>query len=84
MSTFSIYTAQGITYLRKRTMDEEKKDPFIGVFDILFNGPRRYSMAAVRIVHWRMSANAELFYLIGEDGSIYNFNNIILMTRVGD
>lgn len=68
-------------------MDEtevKEGDPFIGVFTIEFVGPRRMRAENVRIVHWRMSTNAELMYLIDDAGSIYNFHNINTMTRLGD
>lgn len=62
----------------------KERDPFIGVFDIHFTGPRRMSSPEVRIVHWRTTTNGELFYLIDEHGSVYNFNNINCLFRIGD
>lgn len=67
--------------------DEEapkiQKGAFIGVFHIYFISARTVVSENVRIVNWLQSPNFELFYLIGDDGSIYNFHNIAKMTRVG-
>lgn len=62
----------------------KERDSFIGVFDIYFSVPRMPRATEVRIVHWRWSSNAELFYLIADDGSVYNFHNIVYMNRRGD
>lgn len=59
-------------------------DPFLGTFDIHFNGPRKVVIGNVRIVHWKQSPNAELCYLIGDDGSLYNFKNVTAMIRIDD
>jgi hypothetical protein len=59
------------------------QDPFIGVFDIEFVGPRRMRAEGVRIVHWRRGDGVPL-YLIDEHGSVYVFANINMMHRIGD
>lgn len=86
--------AAQVTYFEGNEMAEEKKeDPYmdlknrdslVGLFNIEFVGPRRMRIENVRIVHWKMSPNAELFYLIDENGSVYNFANINVMSRIGD
>ncbi len=62
----------------------KERDAFIGVFDIEFVGPRRMRSENVRIVHWRGTPDGTLYYLIDEFGSVYNFHNINVMTRIGD
>lgn len=67
-------------------MAEERDvtDVFIGVFNIEFVGPRRMRKENVRIVHWWQNPSVNLLYLIDEHGSVYNFNNINMLDRVGD
>lgn len=65
-------------------LEVKQRDPFVGVFDIHVNFRRGMLYRAVRIVHWRMSQDATVFYLLDEDGGLWNFNHISYMERVGD
>lgn len=64
--------------------NEAPKDPLIGVFDIYFKTSRNVVSPSVRIITWKWNTSGEVFYLIGDDGSIYNFHNIAKMIRIGD
>lgn len=63
---------------------EIPKDPFIGFFNIYFNSPRQAVKLGVRIVHWRMSTDATMMYLISDKGDIINYHNINYMDRLDD
>ena len=65
-------------------LDLKQRDSFKGVFNIEFVGPRRMRCENVRIVHWKMGPDGRFFYLIGEDGSVFNFANINMLTRISD
>lgn len=53
---------------------------FIGTYKIMFVGREEYSQ--VELEHFIQDAIGHPIYLVGTDGAIYNWSNVIMMIKV--